>query len=75
MHHPHLLGVGKSRWEPGIVHRLDRETSGLVFIAKTPTAFDHLRQQFRRRQVDKTYLALVWGNDQRSGRDRFPVGP
>ena len=58
---PDLLMIGKSRWEPGLIHRLDRETSGLVLVAKTQAAFDDLRLQFRRRQVRKKYWALVWG--------------
>jgi len=60
-HRPELLHIGKSRWEPGLVHRLDIETSGIVVIAKTQDAFDSLREQFRRREVKKNYLALVWG--------------
>ena len=59
---PQLASVGKSRWEPGLVHRLDRETSGLVVIAKTQPVFENLRLQFRRRLVKKIYWALVWGN-------------
>ena len=43
---PGLLNIGKSRWEPGLVHRLDRETSGLMLVAKTQDAFDQLRLQF-----------------------------
>ena len=58
---PEILTIGKSRWEPGLVHRLDIETSGVVLIAKTQAAFDSLRDQFRRREVKKVYLALVWG--------------
>jgi 23S rRNA pseudouridine1911/1915/1917 synthase len=58
---PKLMNVGKSRWEPGLVHRLDRETSGLVVVAKTQAAFENLTSQFRRRRVEKIYLALVWG--------------
>ena len=45
----------------GIVHRLDRDTSGALVVAKTPDAFRHLKGQFKRRQVDKTYLTLVEG--------------
>ena len=60
-HRPEILHVGTSRWEPGLVHRLDIETSGVVLIAKTQAAFDALREQFRRREVKKVYLALVWG--------------
>jgi 23S rRNA pseudouridine1911/1915/1917 synthase len=58
---PDLLGIGKNRWELGLVNRLDRETSGLLLVAKSRTAFDALRLQFRRRQVKKKYWALVWG--------------
>lgn len=58
---PEVLHIGKSRWEPGLVHRLDIETSGVVMIAKTQAAFAALRQQFRRHEVKKVYLALVWG--------------
>jgi len=46
---------------PGIVHRLDKDTSGLVVVAKTEAALTHLRAQFKGRQVRKTYLALVHG--------------
>jgi 23S rRNA pseudouridine1911/1915/1917 synthase len=42
-----LTGIGKTPWEPGIVHRLDRETSGLVLVAKTAAAFAQLRRQSR----------------------------
>ena len=58
---PGLLNVGTSRWEPGLVHRLDIETSGVVLVAKTQAAFESLRDQFRRREIKKIYLALVWG--------------
>ena len=64
---PDLLMVGKSRWEPGLVHRLDRDTSGLVLVAKTQAAFEDLRLQFRRRQVRKKYWALVWGITESEG--------
>jgi len=46
---------------PGIVHRLDRDTSGLIVVARTPAALQNLRQQFKDRSVEKTYLALVFG--------------
>lgn len=45
----------------GIVHRLDKETSGLLLIAKTPEAFANLQKQFKERRVEKRYLALVHG--------------
>ena len=70
---PELLNVGKSRWEPGLVHRLDVETSGLVLVAKTQAAFDRLRAQFRRRKICKTYWALVWGDAEPEGTIDFPL--
>lgn len=45
----------------GIVHRLDKETSGVLLIAKTPEAFQELQKQFKDREVEKTYVALVHG--------------
>ncbi|HSE85587.1 MAG TPA: RluA family pseudouridine synthase [Candidatus Binatia bacterium] len=70
---PDLLMIGKSRWEPGLIHRLDRETSGLVLVAKTQAAFDDLRLQFRRRQVRKKYWALVWGITESEGAVAYPM--
>jgi 23S rRNA pseudouridine1911/1915/1917 synthase len=45
----------------GIVHRIDKETSGLLLVAKTPEAFENLQKQFKERSIKKTYLALVHG--------------
>jgi 23S rRNA pseudouridine1911/1915/1917 synthase len=70
---PDVIHIGKSRWEPGLVHRLDRETSGLVLVAKTQAAFEDLRLQFRRRQVKKTYLAMVWGIVEAEGSVTYPI--
>lgn len=58
---PEIAGVGESEVRPGIVHRLDREASGLLVIAKTQEMFDHLKQQFKDRTVDKEYYVLVYG--------------
>jgi 23S rRNA pseudouridine1911/1915/1917 synthase len=46
---------------PGIVHRLDRETSGVLLVGKTNEGFDYLKKQFLKRTVKKFYRALVWG--------------
>lgn len=59
-HAPELQGVGGVR-RPGIVHRLDRDTSGLIVIAKNDRAHRWLQDQFKDRQVKKVYLALVDG--------------
>ena len=70
---PSLLNIGTSRWQPGLVHRLDRETSGLVLVAKTEAAFANLKSQFRCRQVKKTYWALVWGRVRHEGVISTPL--
>ena len=57
-HVPDLKGIGGVR-RPGIVHRLDKETSGLIVIAKNDRAHQFLQTQFKKRNVNKTYLALV----------------
>jgi len=59
----------------GIVHRLDKETSGIIIVAKTKSAFEALQRQFKERQVKKTYLALVHGVlDEKVGEIEAPVG-
>lgn len=70
---PSLHGVGRSRWEPGLVHRLDRDTSGVVLTAKDRRSFDDLRSQFRRREVHKRYRALVHGRTKGSGSIEYPL--
>ena len=57
---PDLQGIG-GRIRPGIVHRLDKDTSGLIIAAKTETAHHHLSQQIKNRAIKKGYLALVQG--------------
>lgn len=70
LHHcPDLLGIGGER-RPGIVHRLDKETSGVMVVAKHGQAFQSLARQFKERQVRKEYVALVWG---RVARERGVV--
>jgi 23S rRNA pseudouridine1911/1915/1917 synthase len=60
---------------PGIVHRLDRDTSGLVLVARSETAFSALQEAIRRREVERRYLALVHGHARsRSGRIEAPMG-
>lgn len=59
----------------GIVHRIDKETSGLLLIAKTEEAFINLQAQFKERKVKKRYLALVHGKlEQKEGEINAPVG-
>jgi 23S rRNA pseudouridine1911/1915/1917 synthase len=60
---------------PGIVHRLDRDTSGLLVVAKTESALEHLGDQFRARTVFKSYVALVHGRvEMDHGRIDQPIG-
>ncbi len=59
-HYPEVADVGNPR-RPGIVHRLDRDTSGVVLIARTAAAYLSLQQAFERREVHKRYLAGVHG--------------
>ena len=61
----HLRGHRHRR--PFIVHRIDRDTSGLVLFAKTPRAQEALKDQFRRRRPERVYLALVYGHPPPSG--------
>lgn len=70
---PNLAAIGRSPWEPGLVHRLDRETSGLIVIAKSPQVYENLRRQFRRHAVKKQYWALVWGEAKPEGSITFPM--
>ncbi len=58
---PTLHGVGYGPTEPGILHRLDRWTSGLVIVAKTQPAFEHLRRQLKRGAIEKEYTLLCAG--------------
>jgi 23S rRNA pseudouridine1911/1915/1917 synthase len=62
-HCPDLAGVGGEK-RPGIVHRLDKDTSGLILVAKNDRAMRHLQLQFKKRTVGKVYLALVEGQIQ-----------
>jgi 23S rRNA pseudouridine1911/1915/1917 synthase len=59
-HDPELEGVGDEQ-RPGIVHRLDKDTSGLIVVAKNDAAHRELQRQFKAREVEKTYLALLDG--------------
>lgn len=71
---PDLEGIGGEE-RPGVVHRLDKETSGLILIAKNERAHRWLQEQFRLRKVDKTYLALVDGKPPTpSGRVEAHIG-
>lgn len=60
-HAPDLQGIG-GEVRPGVVHRLDRDTSGLILLAKNDDAYHALQQQFKSRTISKTYLAIAEGH-------------
>ena len=72
-HFNHLSNVnGLSR--PGIVHRLDKDTSGLILIAKNNSAHNILSEQFKNRKVKKEYLGLTWGTwKEKEGEINLPI--
>lgn len=71
---PEIEGIGGEE-RPGVVHRLDKETSGLILLAKNDRAHRWLQDQFRLREVEKIYLALVDGAPPTpSGRVEAPIG-
>jgi 23S rRNA pseudouridine1911/1915/1917 synthase len=72
-HDPTLAGVGRSHTEPGIVHRLDTDTSGVLLAARTADAYQALRRQFGEQTVTKNYLALVDGDVAVAGVLRAPL--
>ncbi|MCE5209319.1 MAG: RluA family pseudouridine synthase [Chloroflexi bacterium] len=73
-HAPEIEGIG-GEIRPGVVHRLDKDTSGLIIIAKNDRTLRWLQDQFRLRKVEKTYLALVDGAPPTpAGRVEAPIG-
>lgn len=73
-HAPEMVGIGGEK-RPGVVHRLDKDTSGLILLAKNDQAHHWLQDQFRLRKTKKIYLALVDGKPPTpSGRIEAPVG-
>lgn len=73
-HAPQMTGIG-GEGRPGVVHRLDKDTSGLILLAKNDATHRWLQEQFRLRKVDKVYLALVDGKPPTpTGRVEAPIG-
>lgn len=74
LHHvTDLSGIG-GEMRPGIVHRLDKGTSGVMVVAKNDAAHQELARQFHDREVEKEYIALVWGLVQQRRRIDLPIG-
>ena len=59
--YPEIVNVGENPLRPGIVHRLDKNTSGLIIVAKNQNSFLFLKEQFLSKKIQKTYLAIVCG--------------
>lgn len=73
--YPKIASVGDDSFRPGIVHRLDKDVSGLIVVAKTQQAFLHLKELFQKRAVHKKYLALVHGKlNQSEGKIESNIG-
>lgn len=73
-HYPEISEIGPPE-RPGIVHRLDKETSGLMVVARSQKAYLELQRQFRARAVEKLYLGLVWGKIlHQQGKITWPIG-
>jgi len=71
---PGIKKVGDDPERPGIVHRLDKDVSGLMVIAKTQAAFNNLKKQFQNRTIKKEYTALVHGKIKKdSATINFPI--
>lgn len=71
---PEIKGLGPEE-KPGIVHRLDRETSGVILVARTKMAYQELQRQFKAREVEKLYIGLVWGKmSQKEGKITWGIG-
>ncbi len=74
-YYPQIIYVGEDRARPGIVHRLDRDTSGLMVIAKDNQSFQFLKKEFMQRRVAKRYVALVSGTLKDDfGKISLPIG-
>ena len=74
-HCPSIEGVGEDALRPGIVHRLDKDTSGVMVVAKTARSHTFLKKEFQYRRVEKRYLALVSGEIfDASGAMTLPIG-
>ncbi|HTM68644.1 MAG TPA: RluA family pseudouridine synthase, partial [Candidatus Binatia bacterium] len=73
--YPEIAKIGDAHDRPGIVHRLDREASGLLVVARTPAAFANLKSQFQSHVVKKEYAVLIDGEPpQDEGTIRLAIG-
>lgn len=74
-HHCHKLATIGGPLRPGVVHRLDKDTSGVMVVALDDKAYYSLTEQFRARSINRKYIALVYGNlKEDSGEISLPIG-
>ncbi len=74
-HCPEIKNVGEDEMRFGVVHRLDKDTSGVIITAKNNKAFEFLKDQFKNRRTEKVYLALVYGIIKpKEGEINFKIG-
>ncbi|MFN8699089.1 MAG: RluA family pseudouridine synthase [Flavobacteriales bacterium] len=74
MYHIEHLPKGTAEIRPGLVHRLDKNTTGIMVIAKTDYSLTHLARQFFDRTTDRRYTALVWGDVEKDGTVTGHIG-
>lgn len=79
--YPEIEGVGEppvggqANLRPGIVHRLDKDTSGIILVPRNQKYFSYLKSLFKERRIKKTYLALVWGTPkEKTGKIDAAIG-
>ena len=74
--YPEVKNVGdEPEVRPGIVHRLDRDTSGIILICRNQEFFEYAKNLFKTHEIKKTYLALVWGKlEPKTGEIKTPIG-
>jgi len=73
--YPAIKKVGSDKYRAGIIHRLDKTVSGIMVVAKTDRAMEHLKDQFKKRLVKKEYIAMVYGKVlDYQGEINLPIG-
>ncbi len=73
-YYPKIKKIGEDPLRPGIIHRIDKDVSGLMVVAKNQATFDNLKQQFKDRDTHKKYLALTYGTlPQKEGDIKFRI--
>lgn len=73
--YPKMEQIGQEEYRAGIIHRLDRDVSGVMLAVKTNKAFEHLKALFKKREVNKEYTAIVYGQvSNETGEIELPIG-